>query len=382
MDTVGVILVVLCTLASFFAARTAFEMFQRFGTSFYRYLTIALCCFTLMPLGYLFPLLILDPNRNVEVLVGSLSLNIWAYGGLSCLVAAVENLKEKPNTFVIDISFILAGLVVAGRFLPTYQQLVWNGQDWEIIFGMPMILLLGAYFIYVTLSILPFLLLLWYRIKRGGSFGYKERMLYLGTILCVIYAGILMLVNHSQFTSQVPFLHHLSYLAFIMCGTLLLRTLLRRSPTIFFSTTEDLLYLGIVRSRDNESILGYRFPRQDREILSYLVTGVHSTLNTILQEAIQSSEELKHIRMGHDVITVVKGKRVTGFVISDREIDIINPLLVFTLDLFENKYGHEILARHDFPEFKAEIEQIFQFALQSREVPRWLNIPGFLRRKK
>ncbi|MFW9919308.1 MAG: hypothetical protein ACFFED_06900, partial [Candidatus Thorarchaeota archaeon] len=295
MDIIGVSLVVLSTLTSLLAARTSYEMFQRFGTTFYRYLTIALFCFTLMPLGYLFPLFILDPDQKLAVVVGTLSLNVWAYGGLSCLVAGVENLKDRPNTFVVDVSFILAGLVVAGQFLPTYQEFIWNGQTWEITFKLPLLILFEIFYAYIAIAILPFLLLLWYRVKRGGSFGYKTRILYLGTIVSVIYSAIVLIINRGEFSINSLFLHSQSYLAFAILGTIFLRFLLKTSPTIFFSTTEDLLYLGVVRTRDNESLLSFRFPRQDREVLSYLVTGVHSTLDSILREAIQSSEELKNI---------------------------------------------------------------------------------------
>lgn len=381
MDIVGVVLVIISTLTSLIAARTSYDTFRTFGTTFYRYLTIALCCFTLMPLGYIFPLLLPGPENQIIVLVGMISLNAWAYGGLACIVGGVEYLKDRPNTLIIDIAFLLAGLVVAGRFLPSYQEIIWNGESWEIIFKQPLMILFGLFYTFIAVSVLPFLLLLWYRIKTSGSFDFRTRALYLGTVVSVIYSAIVLVVNRGESVASSIFLHSQAYLIFSILGTIFFRSLLLASPTIFFATRDDLLYLGIVRTRDNEALVSYRFPRQDKEILSYLVTGVHSTLNTILQEAIQSTEDLNQIRIGRDVITVAKGRRITGFIISDREIEILNPLLNFTLELFERKYGHEVLARHSFPEFEHEVSDIFQFAIQSKITPRWLNIPKGLRKE-
>ncbi|MGY5879653.1 MAG: hypothetical protein RTV31_05355 [Candidatus Thorarchaeota archaeon] len=371
MDIVGLALVIISFTCGAISVRTAFKIYKTLETGFFQYLLYALVGFTMLPLGYLFQFFITDPAAVQVVTVGTLFFVVFAYISLGCIVAAVEYLKKRPNELKIDLSFLFAGIIIAERFLPAFQETTWNGSYWKMTFKFPLMITFAVFYLYVIVMTIPFLMRIWKHIREGQKFGSDVRRLFLLMIVALAYSAIALMINRGESYSNLDILvHPQGFLLFVSLGTILIYYILKESPTLFFSSTDEIIHLGIVRTKDNQPLVDYSFSKSEKEIQSFLVTGVQSTLKTIFQEAIQSGEELKQIRTGRDIVTIAIGRNVTGFIIAIRDIEVLGPLLVHTLSEFENKFGHEILARNSIPEFDESVESIFHFAIHDSQNPK------------
>ncbi|TFG14862.1 hypothetical protein EU537_02670 [Candidatus Thorarchaeota archaeon] len=368
INLIGLILVLLGTSICVSAVIIAFNQWKRLGADLYKQLSIAFVFLSLMCIGYMFAALYNASVYQDMVLRWQIFFASFGLAFLGFMVRAFEYLKKKPEESRVNSVFILAGAVIATRFLPGQYDVVWIQNGWEQHYGMGLIVLSILLYAVTIAYTIPVFYRAWSRIKQTNRYRMWVRSLFALLFLSAALVGAYLIASRvfhwvpDIFTSISYFL----FAPFIGIVVGLTNKLLISYPTIFFVSTHDLIELQIISKDSNEMTYRFSFDEHSAKERS-LVPGAHHTIRQVFRQLLDTSEELESIRVQEGEVLVYEGEQTTGLLYTIRGSQLFKNLLKLTAEKFENDYDPSSFSEAHADDFEMYLRDVFQFALTRPE---------------
>ena len=169
IDLFGLAIVSIAVVLALYTTRISFGIYKDFGTEFFKYASITFFCLSLMISGYIFPAVFSDESLQWLVLAGQVILTSFGQLAIALSIYALESTKEVQRESIINMAFLLSGLVIGIRFLPGEYQILWTGSGWRQQYGPLMIGLSVIEFIFLCFILGPLVLQIWNRIRNSKT---------------------------------------------------------------------------------------------------------------------------------------------------------------------------------------------------------------------
>jgi len=333
VDFVGIMLISASAFTAISTTTTSFSVYRVLGTRFYMYLTLCLFFISIMPFGYLFPILILEESLGVFVSTGMGLVTQLAHLGLAFLATAAVYSTKQPKTYQVGIIFFIAGATIAARFHPAFFELRWTGVGWQSVFYFPYIITTFTFYIAVALVVFPIILRIWRRLKGSQQFSLLVRLSLISTVILVFMALLqLVLARWLGFIDLPVVGHWLFYLLLVTVATFLIAVVLKTHPTIFFASDPDIKEFHIAR-RDSGSILhSFIFTDSQTGPDASLLTSAHFTISDVLESKPSISGNIGSIRTPTYEVLICPFSDVTAYLVVSRSYELVRNLMILTMN--------------------------------------------------
>lgn len=349
-----------------FATFVSEKLHRRLEVDFFKNSAMFHLCTTIWLTGFIIQSLHSYPDGYVTAAISHVIFSPFLYLGLAFLVSATESVKGSKRSFLEDISFLLAGIMIAGGFHRDSFTLTWTAIGWVQEFHP--LYLLGR--IMMVLLCFAALLPLAIRARKRLTFSIRsdQYLVIPMAILAVLLPITMTLYGQGYILSYLPPILMYPEVVTTVTGFFLLWVgiLLSKHPTILFSTINDILDLYIIDSGSGLPQYSYSFGnrkvREGGEVLSAFFTSIR---HFVKQEI--AAGEIEKIVIGDSEVVVCDGLFCFGILLARKSSRLVQLLLEVILSEFEAAYAFELTEpnrTNRFSEFDYTIERYFEFALR------------------
>ncbi|MGY5876664.1 MAG: hypothetical protein RTU30_13030 [Candidatus Thorarchaeota archaeon] len=358
VDVVGLILVGTTLLVCMYTTAIIHSNYRRLGTEFFKYAMFATSCLCFMLSAYFFPVIFNAEIYHDLVWTGQIYLASFGMLAIAFLVHGLEDVKKAPNDSIINGGYILAGAVAVSRFLPDEYDLFWDGAGWVQQYGLVLVLISAAFFLYVMIVSFPVILRVSFRIRTNQRYKRYTRGLFIGFAVSLALYGILVIAGGWLSSDSVLLMRsHFILMAFILLALLAIIELMKSNPTVFFASSHDIVELQFIDRSSGEVIYCFHFDDDRKQKSPRNLSGAHETIQVVFEQALPISGQIRSIIVEDTEVLSSEGQSTVALLVTKKGTLLLYNLLKLIQLEFES------LVEDEGQEFDDIVTGYFQFAL-------------------
>ncbi|MGY5853040.1 MAG: hypothetical protein RTU92_05690 [Candidatus Thorarchaeota archaeon] len=358
IDVVGLILVGTTLLVCMYTTSLIYNNYRRLGTEFFKYAALATSSLCFMLSAYFFPVLFNSEIYHDIVWNGQIFLASFGMLAIAFLVHGLEYVKKTPNDSIINGGYLIAGAVAVSRYLPDEYELLWDGVGWVQQYGLVVVLLSAAFFLYVMVVCFPVVLRVWFRIRTNPRYKRYTQSLFIGFAISLALYGFLMITGGWLFSNSIILMRsHFILMTFILLALLAIVELMKSNPTVFFASSHDIMELQFISRSSGEVIYFYNFENDRNDESPMNLSGARETIQLVFEQALPISSEIRSIIVEDTEVLSSEGQNTVALLVTKKGTLLLYNLLKLVQLEFENSVEHTKTEFHDI------VTGYFQFAL-------------------
>jgi hypothetical protein len=344
------------------AAGVSKRLHERLSDDYFKYSSMFHLCATIWSIGFVVQALFNSPERGQEAFFAQLLFTPFLYLATAFLVACTESLRGKEHSIHYDLAFLLAGILLAGLFVPGFLSLEYRWGIWMPLFHSIYQLAHTAMIVLCIIVLVPLAM----RVRKRLALSVqRDRNLLATLVIIIVFLPPVFLLYGLPQIAMLALFQQPSFATSVTGFFFLWIALLQiQHPTVLFSASNDLIGFYIIEKESGLPLYYYSFveKRKSGEILSAFLTSIRHFISQELARG-----EIENITLGTNQVIVEEGLLSFGIVLARQSSPLIRSLPKIALNDFEAKIAFRLDDASivgQFNQFDEFVEKYSEFALQ------------------